>query len=189
VHRLPIAWLCVIIATQPVHWLQICPQCTTRGTPYHSRSYIWIRAVVWACGRGQTHVSTIHFTWSTTNAKCNYHAATSSCWNRVLTHLVWYVVETGLLRTTQLCVLCRMRVDPQFIKQLNESPSNRYSFVCSALVNICNCQTHNDRLGTDIIVSCSFCRIWCALHCYLHHSFVPGGGGKWFREILGISEI
>jgi len=38
-------------------------------------------------------------------------------------------------------------VDPQFVKQLNESPSNRYSFVCSALVNICNCQTHNDRSG------------------------------------------
>jgi len=53
-------------------------------------------------------------------------------------------------------VLCRMRVDPQFIKQLNESPSNRYSFVCSALVNICNCQTHNDRLGTNIL-----CHVVC----------------------------
>ena len=24
------------------------------GTPYHSQSYIWVRAVVWECGEGQT---------------------------------------------------------------------------------------------------------------------------------------
>jgi len=46
-------------------------------------SYIWVRAVVWACGRGQTHtlthtqtdtqtrVTTIYFALSTTHAKCN----------------------------------------------------------------------------------------------------------------------
>jgi len=45
-----------------------------------------VRAIVWACGRGQTdrqththtqtdtqtRVTTIHFSWSTTHAKCNY---------------------------------------------------------------------------------------------------------------------
>jgi len=34
-----------------------------------------------------------------------------------------------------------MKVDAQFVKQLNEGPANRYSFVCSAIVNICNCQS------------------------------------------------
>jgi len=50
-------------------------------------SYIWVRAVVWAYGRGQTdrhtdrqtdrqtdtqtRVTTIHFASSTTHAKCN----------------------------------------------------------------------------------------------------------------------
>ena len=33
-------------------------QCTTRGIPYHSPSYIRIRAVVWAYGRGQTYIQT-----------------------------------------------------------------------------------------------------------------------------------
>jgi len=47
------------------------------GTPYRSPSYIRVRAVVWACGEGQTHtdtqtaVSTIQFASSTTHAKCN----------------------------------------------------------------------------------------------------------------------
>jgi len=49
------------------------------GSPYHSPSYIRVRAIVWACGRGQTNrhtdtqtrVTTIHFSWSTTHAKCN----------------------------------------------------------------------------------------------------------------------
>lgn len=48
----------------------------------------------------------------------------------------------------------KMKVDPQFIKQLNEAPANRYSFVCSSIVNICNCQTNNDRLN-DISVVCA----------------------------------
>jgi len=30
-------------------------QCTTRGTPYNSPSYIRVRAVVWECGEPQTH--------------------------------------------------------------------------------------------------------------------------------------
>jgi len=42
-------------------------------------SYIRVRAIVFACGRGQTdrqtdrqtHVTTIHFASSTTHAKCN----------------------------------------------------------------------------------------------------------------------
>ena len=45
------------------------------GTRYHSPSYIRVRAVVWACGRGQTdrqtRVTTIHFASSTTHAKCD----------------------------------------------------------------------------------------------------------------------
>jgi len=47
-------------------------------------SYIRVRAVLWAYGRGQTHrqtdtqtrVTTIHFASSTTNAKCNNVCAT-----------------------------------------------------------------------------------------------------------------
>ena len=38
-------------------------------------NYIWVRAVVWACGDGHTHTQTrvtnIHFASSTTRAKCN----------------------------------------------------------------------------------------------------------------------
>ena len=45
------------------------------GTHYYSpKLYIRVRAVVWACGRGQTHiarVTTIHFVSATTHAKCN----------------------------------------------------------------------------------------------------------------------
>jgi len=52
------------------------------GSLYHAPSYIRVRAVVWAYGRGQTHaqtdrhthtqthVTTIHFASSTTHAKC-----------------------------------------------------------------------------------------------------------------------
>jgi len=51
--------------------------------PYHAPSNIRVRAIVWACGRGQTQrqtdthtdtqtrVTTIHFSWSTTHAKRN----------------------------------------------------------------------------------------------------------------------
>jgi len=28
------------------------------GIPYHSPSYIWVRAIVWACSRGQTDTQT-----------------------------------------------------------------------------------------------------------------------------------
>jgi len=45
------------------------------GTSYHSPSYIQVRAVVRECGepqtQRQTRVTTIHFTSSTTRAKCN----------------------------------------------------------------------------------------------------------------------
>jgi len=73
----------VVIATQPVHRLQIRPIVHTQlgGSLYHTPSYIRVRAVVWAYGRGQTHrqtdrqtqmrVTTIHFASSTTHAKCN----------------------------------------------------------------------------------------------------------------------
>jgi len=43
-------------------------------------SYIRVRAVVWAYGRGQTDtqtcVTTIHFALSTTHAKCNHQTLT-----------------------------------------------------------------------------------------------------------------
>ena len=34
----------------------------------------------------------------------------------------------------------RNKLDPALVKQLNESPANRYSFVCSTMLNICNNQ-------------------------------------------------
>jgi len=45
------------------------------AAPTTTPSYIWVRAVVSACGRGQTdkqtRMTTIHFASSTTHAKCN----------------------------------------------------------------------------------------------------------------------
>jgi len=49
------------------------------GTPYNFPSYVWVCAVLWACGHGhthrhthtETHVTNIHFVSSTTRAKCN----------------------------------------------------------------------------------------------------------------------
>jgi len=52
------------------------PNCAQlRETPYHSPTYVQVRAVVWAFGDGQTdtqmRVTSIHFASSTTHAKCN----------------------------------------------------------------------------------------------------------------------
>jgi len=45
----------VAIATQSVHRLRICPIVHNYGaSPTTTPSYIRVRAVVWACGRGQT---------------------------------------------------------------------------------------------------------------------------------------
>jgi len=45
----------VAIATQPVHRLQIRPILHNYGaSPTTPTSYIRVRAIVWACGRGQT---------------------------------------------------------------------------------------------------------------------------------------
>jgi len=69
----------VAIATQPVHRLQIRPiMHNYRASHTTPPSYIRVRAIVQACDRGQTHtqtdtqtrVTTIHFSWSTTHAKC-----------------------------------------------------------------------------------------------------------------------
>jgi len=47
------AWRSVAIATQPVHRLQIRPIVQNYGaSPTTPPSYIRIRAIVWACGRG-----------------------------------------------------------------------------------------------------------------------------------------
>ena len=67
----------VAIAMQPVHRLQICPIVHNQGAaPTTPPSYIRVRAIVWAYGRGQTDtqtcVTTIHFVSSTTRAKCKH---------------------------------------------------------------------------------------------------------------------
>ena len=66
----------IAITTEPVHRLQIRPIVHNQGaSPTTPPSYIRVRAIVWACGNGQTdtqtRVTTIHFSWSTTHAKCN----------------------------------------------------------------------------------------------------------------------
>jgi len=49
----------VAIATHPVHRLQIRPIVHNYGaSPTTPPSYIRVRAIVWACGRGQTHRQT-----------------------------------------------------------------------------------------------------------------------------------
>jgi len=46
----------VAIAMQPVHRLQIRPIVHNYGaSPTTPPSYIWVRAIVQACGRGQSH--------------------------------------------------------------------------------------------------------------------------------------
>ena len=68
-------------ATKPLHWLQICPIVYNKGAPPTiPQSYIRVRAVVWACGEWQTDTQTcvtnVHFTSSTTHAKCNEQSQT-----------------------------------------------------------------------------------------------------------------
>jgi len=53
----------VVITMKPVHWLQIRPIVHNYGAPPTTpQSYIWVhaRAVVWACGRGQTQTDRQH---------------------------------------------------------------------------------------------------------------------------------
>jgi len=46
---------CVVTATKPVHRLQIRPVVHNQGAPPTiPSSYIWVRALVWECGEGQT---------------------------------------------------------------------------------------------------------------------------------------
>jgi len=46
----------VVIATKPVHRLQIRHGAQLEGTSYHSPvRYIGVSAVMWECGEGQTH--------------------------------------------------------------------------------------------------------------------------------------
>jgi len=69
----------VVIATKPVHRLQIHPNTAQLdGTPYHSPRYIRVPAVVWEWGEEQTgrqtntqaRVTNIHFASATPHAKC-----------------------------------------------------------------------------------------------------------------------
>jgi len=66
----------VVIATKFVHRLQIRPIVHNQGAPATvPSSYIRFRAVLWACGEGQTHTDTRgRYTFRvvyTTHAKCN----------------------------------------------------------------------------------------------------------------------
>jgi len=69
----------VAIATQPVHRLQIRPNSAQlAGIPYHSAklhpgpcSSVGMRPRTDRQTDTQTRVITIHFSWSTTHAKCN----------------------------------------------------------------------------------------------------------------------
>jgi hypothetical protein len=45
------------------------------------------------------------------------------------------------------------RIEPQWARQLAETPSNRYSFVCNAVVAVCN-ETDNERLN-DLAIVCA----------------------------------
>jgi len=100
--------------------------CTT--TP----SYIRVRAVVWAYGRGQTHthkqtqtrVTTIHFASSTTHAKCNNNTSMQPPESLVrrqslllparkrsmLTSMADTSLRTWALSTHQLAGCCRISV-------------------------------------------------------------------------------
>jgi len=58
-------------------------------TPYHSTSYIRVRAVVRECGEGQTDthtaVATIHFALATPHSKCNdSHMSRKKGWHHGL---------------------------------------------------------------------------------------------------------
>ncbi|KAJ8669737.1 hypothetical protein QAD02_000996 [Eretmocerus hayati] len=45
------------------------------------------------------------------------------------------------------------KIEPQWARQLNETPANRYSFVCNAIVTVCS-ETDNDKLN-DIAIMCA----------------------------------
>ena len=45
------------------------------------------------------------------------------------------------------------KIEPQWAKQLNETPANRYSFVCNAIVAVCS-ESDNDKLN-DIAITCA----------------------------------
>ncbi|KOX75481.1 Mediator of RNA polymerase II transcription subunit 12 [Melipona quadrifasciata] len=45
------------------------------------------------------------------------------------------------------------KIEPQWARQLNETPANRYSFVCNAIVAVCS-ETDNDKLN-DIAITCA----------------------------------
>jgi len=72
------------------------------GTPTIPPGYIWVNAVVWACGRRQrqkhrqTRVTNIHFALSTTHMKCNYSPGLILC------------SVTRILREGALLPLCQL---------------------------------------------------------------------------------
>lgn len=47
----------------------------------------------------------------------------------------------------------RGKIDMQWARQLNETPANRYSYVCNVIVAVCS-ETDNDKLN-DIAIICS----------------------------------
>ena len=70
----------VAIATQPVHRLQIRAIVHNYGgIPYHSAK-LHSRPCRHAAADRQTRVTTIHFSWSTTHAKCNKEQKNTVKW-------------------------------------------------------------------------------------------------------------
>lgn len=46
------------------------------------------------------------------------------------------------------------KIEPQWARQLNETPANRYSFVCNAIIVAVNGETDNDKLN-DVAITCA----------------------------------
>jgi hypothetical protein len=66
------------------------------------------------------------------------------------------------------------RIEPQWARQLAETPSNRYSFVCNAVVAVCT-ETDNDRLN-DLAILCAELTACC-------NSLSAEWLGMWWRYV------
>jgi len=65
-------------SNEPMHPLQICLIVHNWRAPHTiPQTYVWVHAVVWECGEGQTgtctDVTNMHFTLATPHMKCNFH--------------------------------------------------------------------------------------------------------------------
>jgi len=99
----------VVIATKPMHRLQIRPIVHKwRTSPTIPPSYIQVCAVVWECGEGQTDMQTqtvmitIDFASAMPHAKCNNKVLTlfsRSPWLHFFSNLVWAADNTCRITT------------------------------------------------------------------------------------------